>query len=77
MQMSEIIAALDSEIDRLEHAKSLLAGATYKSGPGSSGSKAPVITKKRVFSPEALARMAAAQKARWARRRDKPNNSAL
>jgi hypothetical protein len=67
MQMNEIIAALDSEIARLEQAKNLLAGATYKSGPGGSGGKAPVITKKRAFSPEALARMAAAQKARWAK----------
>jgi hypothetical protein len=80
MQIDEIIAQLDSEIARLQQARSLLAATTYKRGPGSSGKVLPgenagttvtdaagVVKKKRTLSPEGLARIAAAQKKRWAK----------
>jgi hypothetical protein len=79
MQIDEIIAQLDSEITRLQRAKSLLAATTYTQGPGSSKGKIPrknasitiadvaAVVKKRVISPEGIARIAAAQKKRWAK----------
>jgi hypothetical protein len=63
MHTHEIIAELDAEIARLQQAKELL---TVKRGPGRrSGSSAP--TAKRILSPAARARIATAQKARWAK----------
>jgi hypothetical protein len=56
MQTNDIIAELDAEISCLQQAKALLIGTTVKHGPG-----------KRVLSPEARARIVAAQKARWAK----------
>lgn len=80
MQIDEIIAYLDSEITRLQQVRNLLTATIYARGLGSSKVKAPqknagttvtdaagVVKKKRVFSPEALARIAAGQKRRWAK----------
>jgi hypothetical protein len=63
MQTNELIAALDAEISRLQQAKALLSGATVKRA----GTVTTNATVKRVLSPEARARIAAAQKARWAK----------
>ena len=66
MQTNEIIAALDAEIVRLEQVKDLLTGTTSKRTPRQVAPKASP-KKKRHFSAEGLARIAAAQKARWAK----------
>jgi hypothetical protein len=68
MDTSQILAAIDEEIARLEQAKSLLTGTTTKRSPGrppSSAATAPA--KKRTMSAAGRARIAAAQKARWAK----------
>jgi hypothetical protein len=70
-----IVAALDTEIARLQEVKALLAASTataltgvLKRGPGRPKSAATVVApKKRVLNPEARERIAAAQKARWAK----------
>lgn len=54
MQINEIVAALDSEILRLQQVKALLSGSTTNG-------------KKHHLSAEARARIAAAQKKRWAK----------
>jgi len=65
MPIAEIIAGIDAEIARLEQARSLLTGTASRRAPGSSAGKAP--KKKRVFSVEAIARIAAGQRNRWAK----------
>jgi len=75
MQINKILAELDSEIIRLQEAKSILTGTAYKHQ--ASGSKTPPevktlrtaapAMKKRKISPEGRARIAAAQKKRWAK----------
>jgi hypothetical protein len=71
MDANEIIAQIDSEIARLEQVKSILSGSTAtttikaKRGPKSKTAPTPSTAKKRILSPEARARIAAAQKARW------------
>ena len=70
MQASELIAAIDDEITRLEQVRALLSGsatglpARRRSGAFSGGT-AP--RKRRRISAAGRARIAAAQKARWAR----------
>ena len=63
METNALLAQIDAEIARLHQVRSLLAGAD--------GRKTKKATKpprsKRVLSPEARARIAAAQKARWAK----------
>jgi hypothetical protein len=66
MKSKPIIAELDAEIARLQQAKALLTGTTVKRGPGRP-SKSSTAPAKRILSPEARARIAAAQKARWAK----------
>lgn len=69
--MESILAAIDSRIEALQHAKSLLTGETIKRGPGRP-KRAAVSTapkKKRGMSAAARARIGAAQKARWAKLR--------
>jgi hypothetical protein len=61
MQINDIVAALDSEIARLEQVKALLNGSSTKS--------VPAAPKKHHLSAEARAKIAAAQKARWAKTR--------
>jgi len=73
MDTTEIIAQIDSEIARLEQVKRLLSGTTAtttikaKRGPKPKTAPAPITSKKRILSPEARGRIAAAQKARWAK----------
>jgi hypothetical protein len=65
MEITGILAEIDSEIRRLEQVRAILTGKD-----GHRGSKAPAPAsprKKRRLSAEARARIAAAQKARWAR----------
>ena len=77
MDTQAIIAALDQEIARLQEVRTLLGSAakvkgaaSIKRGPGRP-KKLEIVTtaKKRILSPEAKARIAAAQKARWAKAR--------
>jgi hypothetical protein len=75
MQINKILAELDSEIIRLQEAKSILTGTVYKHQAGSSKTPPEVKTlraassamKKHKISPEERARIAAAQKKRWAK----------
>jgi hypothetical protein len=57
MNTAELIAAIDSEISRLQEARKLLAGGTATRG------------RKRVMSAEGRARISAAMKKRWAGKR--------
>jgi hypothetical protein len=65
MTREEIIAAIDEEIGRLEKVRELLqsAGGTKFASFGNRPHK------KRYLSPEARARIAAAQKRRWAKQK--------
>jgi hypothetical protein len=68
MQTNDIIAEIDAEISRLQQAKALLSGTTLKRSPGrASAAPASTTAVKRVLSPKARARIAAAQKKRWAK----------
>lgn len=63
------VLALRLAISKLEEAISVLEGAPVKRKPGrpiSTPSTSPAVPKKRTMSPEGRARIAAAQKARWA-----------
>jgi hypothetical protein len=63
METKGILAEIDAEIRRLEQVREILTGKD-----GRPGTKAVAPTrKKRRLSPEARARIAAAQKARWAK----------
>lgn len=79
MELNQIVAALDDEISRLEKVRHLLAGAkgnvTQKATSFASGAnqeKAP--HKRRKLSAEARARIAAAQKKRWAAQKKAANS---
>jgi hypothetical protein len=61
METADILAALDEEIRRLEQAKTIIAG------PLQDTTSSRLLRKKRHLSPEARAKIAAAQKARWAK----------
>jgi hypothetical protein len=76
MDTQAIIASLDKEIVRLQQARAILAAAasvngaaSIKRGPGRPKKAASVVapTKRKGISPEARERIAAAQKARWAK----------
>ena len=72
MDTKEIIAQLDTEIARLQEVKSILSGTTTTKVKRGRPNKVTVtvvapIAAKRILSPEARARIAAAQKARWAK----------
>ena len=79
MEVSRIIAEIDTQIKKLQQARALLADTTHASrtGPGRpKGSKksAPVAPataapRKRKLSPEGRKRIADAMKKRWAERR--------
>jgi hypothetical protein len=62
MDTTKLIEALDLEIARLQHARALLSGAPLRGKPGP---KPKAV--KRTMSAEGRARVAAAQKARWAK----------
>ena len=67
METSQILAAIDAEIQRLQDARSLLSGDTVaRRGPGRPKGS-PTLPKRRQLSPEARAKIAAAQRARWAK----------
>jgi hypothetical protein len=68
----EIIAALDAELARLQQARSLIAQLTPPaSGMRKSESESVVeLAKRRVLSPEARKKMAAAQRRRWAQQKN-------
>lgn len=61
METAEILAALDGEIQRLQEAKAILTGFSKAAASPRS------LRKKHHLSPEARAKIAAAQKARWAK----------
>jgi hypothetical protein len=73
MDIAGIVEAIDSEILRLQQARSLLTGhtAALKRGlpaqPSAIGGDNSKATGKRTISPEGRARIAAAQKAKWAK----------
>jgi hypothetical protein len=77
MNTQAIIATLDKEIARLQQARALLTSAadvkglaSIKRGPGRPKTLTPVSAPKtRVLSADAKARIAAGQKARWAKAR--------
>jgi hypothetical protein len=85
MDTTEIIQGIDAEIARLEEVKALLNGGTNtpvkrgskpvkatSSAFGSNATKATTSKRRWAMSAEGRARIAAAQKARWAKtRRDK------
>jgi hypothetical protein len=70
MDHESIVSGLDAEISRLQEARALLAqsggvdGISSRRGPKKVAAKKPV---KRVLSAEARAKIAAAQKKRWAK----------
>ena len=73
MDTTSIIQLIDAEIARLEQAKTLLNGHTTPAKRGRPiGSKTTRTAKpqRRKISPEGLARIVAAQKARWAKTRE-------
>jgi hypothetical protein len=75
MDTASIIQEIDAEISRLEHAKAILSGTAIKRSPGRPKRTEAVLKTvaveptKRVLSVEARARIAAAQKLRWAKSR--------
>jgi hypothetical protein len=66
MDTNQIIEAIDAEITRLEEAKRLLDSARAAGRRTESAKKVP---EKRTMSAEGRARIAAAQKARWAKQK--------
>jgi hypothetical protein len=67
MEHKSIISAIDAEISRVEQARKLLAqGIAIHDTILRATAKTAKRAKKRVLSPEARARIAAAQKKRWA-----------
>jgi hypothetical protein len=74
MAMAGIIEQIDRQIESLQKVRALLTGATQAATkrrgrpPGVSATKGSLRTKKRPkFSAEARAKIAAAQRARWAK----------
>ncbi len=73
MEVSRILAEIDSQIEKLQRARALLAGTgtVTRRGPGRPKSviaslTAPKKKARRNLSPEARKRIADAQKRRWA-----------
>jgi hypothetical protein len=89
MDMSTIVLAIDQEIAKLQEAKRLLSNtpsvlpSVTKRGRPKGSTNAPkvkaataAVTKpKRTMSPEARAKIAAAQKARWAAQKTAPKKA--
>lgn len=73
MNTSELIAVIDEELSTLRQVRALLAGSVARRGQGRPatsfefGRNRP--RKKRVLSAEARAKIAAAQKKRWAKQK--------
>ena len=73
MNTREIVASLDAEIDRLRQVKALLAGASAlkrRGRPPASSSVPATAPKKRILSAHARARIAEAQRKRWAAQKE-------
>jgi hypothetical protein len=68
MSQNDILTLIDADIAHLKQARALLAGAD-KRGPGRPKSTAAKPKQKGKISPEGRARIAAAQKARWAKQK--------
>lgn len=70
MGTTEILAAINEEIERLQQVKQLLGGSSAGNGlvhkVANQGAAKVVTAKKRVLSPEARKRIADAQRKRWA-----------
>jgi len=76
MNIQDIIVQIDKEITHLTKAKEALTGVPTKRGPGRprlATATKPIAKKKakRKMSAEGRARIAAAQKARWAKLKNK------
>jgi hypothetical protein len=70
MDTRSFIAAIDAEISRLQQVKTLLSGSGAVQTPNTklqSAAKASKPTKRRKLSVESRAKIAAAQRARWAK----------
>jgi hypothetical protein len=68
----EILTALDAEIARLQHARSLITASAEpkrRGRPAKSAPSAVPAANRRRLSPEARKKIAAAQKKRWAKQR--------
>lgn len=66
--MDSILQAIDKEISRLQEIRKVLVKEQTSPGRDRSGKSSPKTkkAKKRVLSPDARARIASAQKKRWA-----------
>jgi hypothetical protein len=67
VKTTEILAAIDAEIARLQEARNALAGlsgAKRRGRPSASASQSKIIRKKRTLSAEAREKIAAAQRKR-------------
>jgi hypothetical protein len=77
MDTAEILAEIDIEIQRLQHARTALNGTVVKRGPGrpkgSANGASSTAPKRRVMSAAGRARIAAAQKTRWAKAKKSAN----
>jgi hypothetical protein len=72
VKTTEILAAIDAEIARLQEARNALAGmsaAKRRGRPSASASQSKTIRKKRTLSAEAREKIAAAQRKRWAKQK--------
>ncbi len=68
MDTRSLVTAIDAEISRLQQVKSLLSGRVHAQvGRLPASGKAPKTTKRRKMSAAARAKIAAAQRARWAK----------
>jgi hypothetical protein len=65
METQGILAQIDAEIGRLQQVRAILTGTDTNGRKNKTAAKS--APKKRQLSPEARARIAAAQKARWAK----------
>jgi hypothetical protein len=68
MDTQELVAELDAEIERLQRVKALLTGQPRRGRPPGK-SPEPAGLRRRTMSPEGRARIVAAQKARWAKKK--------
>jgi hypothetical protein len=75
MTRADIIAAIEEEIERLEHIRELLSHSQSGRFTLNEVSAAEPETKKRVLSAEARKRIAQAQKRRWAKKRSEEPSS--
>jgi hypothetical protein len=67
MNTKTILAEIDTEIQRLQQVRALINGRSVKNGASIATVKSP--SKKHTMSTEGRARIAAAQRARWAKAR--------